>query len=94
MLDPKWIRAEPEVLAARLLKKKFVLDVERLQGLDLQRKTLQLETETLQNERNSRSKAIGKAKAAGEDVSAILESMENMKAELEAKKDQLSALQL
>ena len=94
MLDPKWIRAEPEVLAARLLKKKFVLDVERLQGLDVQRKTLQLETETLQNERNSRSKAIGKAKAAGEDVSAILESMENMKAELEAKKDQLSALQL
>lgn len=93
MLDPKWIRSEPELLAARLLKKKFTLDVARLTHLDSQRKTLQLDTENLQNERNSRSKAIGKAKAAGEDVSAILQSMEHMKAELETKKEQLNALQ-
>ncbi len=93
MLDPKWIRSEPERLAELLKKKKFELDVSRIAALDSQRKALQLETEALQNERNSRSKEIGKAKAAGEDISAIVSSMESMKSELEAKKEQLNALQ-
>jgi len=93
MLDPKWIRSEPEDIARRLLKKKFTLDVKRLSEIDTQRKALQLQTETLQNERNSRSKAIGKAKAAGENVDAILQSMENLKSELELKKDALTVLQ-
>lgn len=93
MLDPKWIRSEPERLAELLKKKKFVLDVSRIAELDSQRKALQLETEALQNERNSRSREIGKAKAAGEDISAILSSMESMKSELEAKKEQLNLLQ-
>lgn len=93
MLDPKWIRSEPARLAELLKKKKFELDVGRIAELDSQRKSLQLETESLQNERNSRSKEIGKAKAAGEDISGILSSMESMKEELEAKKDQLNALQ-
>lgn len=93
MLDPKWIRAEPDQIAAQLKKKNFELDVNRLAELDGQRKSLQLETEALQNERNSRSKEIGKAKAAGEDVSEILASMENMKQELEQKKEQLNTIQ-
>ena len=79
MLDPKKIRNDGELLAQALLKKKFVLDVERLSELDSKRKSLQLETEALQNERNQRSKSIGKAKAAGEDVSEILQSMEGIK---------------
>ncbi|MCG8413712.1 MAG: serine--tRNA ligase [Pseudomonadales bacterium] len=93
MLDPKWIRSEPERIASLLKKKKFELDTNLLAELDSQRKALQLETEALQNERNSRSKEIGKAKAAGEDISEILSSMENMKQELETKKEQLNALQ-
>lgn len=93
MLDPKWIRTEPDRIAERLKTKKFTLDTERLAALDAQRKVLQLETEALQNERNSRSKAIGKAKAAGEDISEILQSMDNMKSELEDKKEQLGKLQ-
>lgn len=93
MLDPKLIRSEPDALATQLLKKKFELDVTLLAALDGQRKQLQLQTEALQNERNSRSKAIGQAKAAGEDISEILQSMESMKSELEDKKDQLAGLQ-
>ncbi len=93
MLDPKWIRSEPERIASLLKKKKFDLDTALLAELDSQRKALQLETEALQNERNSRSKEIGKAKAAGEDISEILSSMENMKQELETRKEQLNALQ-
>ncbi len=93
MLDPKRIRSEVELLASLLKIKNFDLDVEKLSRLDEKRRTLQLETETLQNERNSRSKSIGKAKAAGEDVSEILNSMESIKSDLETKKDQLNEIQ-
>ncbi len=93
MLDPKRIRSEPEELARRLKIKNFNLDTAMLEKLDGERKTLQLETEALQNERNASSKQIGKAKAAGEDITQILAGMENLKGKLEEKKVQLDRLQ-
>ncbi|MEC8356335.1 MAG: serine--tRNA ligase [Pseudomonadota bacterium] len=93
MLDPKWLRSEPGTIATLLKKKKFDLDVELLESLEDARKNLQLETETLQNARNTRSKEIGKAKAAGEDISEILASVEGLKAELEQKKEELAEIQ-
>lgn len=93
MLDPKRLRSEIEELATQLTKKKFVLDTELLESVDSQRKTLQLETESLQNERKLRSKLIGQAKARGEDASEILASMEAINADLEAKKTALTFLQ-
>lgn len=93
MLDAKWIRTEPDAIAAKLKTKKFDLDTELLAKIDATRKVLQSETEALQNERNQRSKAIGKAKAAGEDIGEILSSMDNIKADLENKKDALGKLQ-
>ena len=93
MLDPKIIRSDADLIAKALRKKKFELDVARLAELDSQRKVLQTDTEALQNERNQRSKSIGKAKAAGEDVSEILQSMEGIKSELDTKKEQLNLLQ-
>lgn len=93
MLDPKRLRAEANDLAEQLAKKKFSLDTELLSSLDAQRKELQLQTESLQNERKSRSKLIGQAKAKGEDASEILASMEAINAELEEKKAGLSRLQ-
>jgi len=93
MLDPKWIRSNTDLLAQRLRKKNFDVDVNLLSELDSLRKKLQMETESLQNERNSRSKMIGKAKAAGEDIAEILQSVEGLKAELEQKKEQLQAVQ-
>ena len=80
-------------MATQLAKKKFVLDVQLLESVDSKRKTLQLETESLQNERKSRSKLIGQAKAKGDDATEILASMEVINAELEAKKSALIALQ-
>ena len=93
MLDPKWLRSEPETIATLLKKKKFDLDVELLKSLEVARKSLQLDTETLQNERNTRSKEIGKAKAAGEDISEILASVEGLKEQLEKKKEELAEIQ-
>lgn len=93
MLDPKRIRTEADTVAEKLRIRNFELDVEKLARLDAKRKELQLQTEALQNERNSNSKLIGKAKAAGEDVADILSGMESIKKNLEDKKEQLEQLQ-
>ncbi len=93
MLDPKRIRSEPELLANKLKKKKFRLDIEFLGGLDARRREIQLAAEALQNERNSRSKEIGKAKQEGRDIAEILRSMSDIKSRLEAAQRQLQSLQ-
>ena len=56
MLDQKWIRSELDILAKVLLKKDFKLDVSKVTKMEGKRKELQLQTEALQNERNTRSK--------------------------------------
>ena len=73
MLDIKVLRDDPESVRDRLAVKGYLLDVSRVQALESERKRLQELTETLQNERNTRSKAIGKAKAAGEDIARGLD---------------------
>ncbi len=93
MLDPKLIRNEPENVAERLKKRGFDLDITKIKTLEEQRKTLQIETEKLQNDRNIRSKNIGKAKAAGEDIGPLLEEVENFKTQLEEKKQALTEVQ-
>ena len=71
MLDPKRLRNEPEAVAAALARRGFEFDVAAYVALDGRRKQLQEQTESLQAERNQRSKAIGKAKAAGEDIEPL-----------------------
>ena len=93
MLDPKWTRSQLDTLAKILLKKNFELDVAPLAEMESRRKELQLQTEALQNERNSRSKKIGQGKTSGEDVSELLQGMEAIKKELEEKKESLGKLQ-
>lgn len=94
MLDPKFIRTNPEETAKALLKKGFVLDVASLVALDEERKAVQVKTENLQQERNSRAKAIGQAKAKGEDIEPLLREVDDLKQQLtdaEAKLDDIQA---
>jgi seryl-tRNA synthetase len=93
MLDPRLVRTEPQTVALLLQKRGFVLDIATIEKLETQRKLLQVETEQLQNERNTRSKLIGKAKAAGEDIAPMLADVENMRAQMEEKKSALEAVQ-
>ena len=93
MLDPKLIRNELGVVAKRLKVKNFELNVEQLKEWEGARKDLQLDTEKLQNERNSKSKLIGEAKSQGKDVSAILTDMEDLKSSLDKKKNELVEIQ-
>lgn len=78
MLDPKLLRNEP-LQAAELLKRRgFELDVQQLDALEQERKQAQSEAQRLQTERNSRSKMIGKAKAAGDDITPLLAEVDDL----------------
>ena len=93
MLDPKLFRGDLDELAAQLLKKKYVLDIERIQSLESQRKQLQIDTEMFQNERNIKSKSIGKAKAAGEDIEPLKKEVGELGDKLNASKAALTEVQ-
>ena len=90
MLDPKLIRSDINTVAAALSKRNYTLDIEAFNALESQRKSLQIETEALQAERNSRSKNIGKAKAAGEDIAPLLAEVDDLKGKLENAEQQLA----
>ncbi len=93
MLDAKIVRANAEEIAVKLKKKGYELDIARFNQLEEQRKAIQTKTEELQSERNTRSKNIGKAKAAGEDIAPILAEMNAVGDELEGAKKELKAVQ-
>ena len=93
MLDPKLVRSQPQLIAERLATRGFTLDVSTLESLESRRKTVQTRTETLQAERNSRSKAIGQAKARGEDIQPLLADVDRMGQELNDAKQELEAIQ-
>ncbi|MDH3979268.1 MAG: serine--tRNA ligase [Gammaproteobacteria bacterium] len=93
MLDPRLLRSELETVARQLARRGFTLDTAALQTLEEQRKAIQVQTQELQAERNARSKNIGKAKAAGEDIAPLLKEVEGLGDQLKAKQDELDSLQ-
>ena len=93
MLDPKLIRSDLNSVAEQLKKRNFELDVTALENLENQRKQCQVETENLQNERNTKSKSIGKAKAAGEDIKPLLDEVAGLGQKLDVAKAELSDVQ-
>ncbi|PBI79778.1 serine--tRNA ligase [Ewingella americana] len=93
MLDPNLLRNELDAVAEKLARRGFKLDVETLRSQEERRKVLQVETETLQAERNSRSKSIGQAKARGEDIEPLRLEVNTLGEKLDAAKAELDALQ-
>ncbi|MCC4800408.1 serine--tRNA ligase [Enterovibrio norvegicus] len=93
MLDSKLLRTELDATAEKLARRGFKLDVDTLRDLEEKRKSLQVRTEELQAERNSRSKSIGQAKAKGEDIQPLLAEVENLGDELNKAKAELADLQ-
>lgn len=93
MLDAKYFREELDQTAKKLATRGFDLDVAKLQKLEEQRKEMQVRTEQLQAERNSRSKAIGKAKASGEDIQPLLDAVSDLGEQLDNAKEELKVIQ-
>ncbi len=92
MLDPNLLRNEPDAVAETACWG-FKLDVDKLGALEERRKVLQVKTENLQAERNSRSKSIGQAKARGEEIAHRLE-VNKLGEELDAAKSRAGCYRL
>ena len=72
MLDPALLRGHLADTARRLATRGYTLDIAAFEAIEAERKSVQTETQELQNLRNTRSKAIGQAKAKGEDTTALM----------------------
>jgi seryl-tRNA synthetase len=93
MLDPRLLRSDLENTATRLGRRGYVLDTAAIGALEEQRKAVQTTTQQLQNERNVKSKAIGQAKARGEDTSALMEEVARNASALKQTEADLERLQ-
>jgi seryl-tRNA synthetase len=82
MLDIKLLRADPAAVAANLARRGFVLDVDAYKQLEESRKKLQMRSDELRSERNTQAKAVGMAKAKGQDVALLLAQSQSVIGEL------------
>ena len=92
MIDPKLLRSDPRAVAANLARRGYAFDVDAFEALDEQRKTLQARADELRNTRNTRSKAIGRAKAQGEDVQPLLDEVADLGDRLKATEEAFNEL--
>lgn len=93
MIDPKLLRNTTADVAANLARRGIEFDAAHYLDLEERRKTLQVRTEALRNERNSSAKVIGKAKAQGEDVEPLLAAVRDLGERLESAESELEAVQ-
>ena len=93
MLDPRLFRIDLDFVKEQLNRRSFNFNTEFYAELEARRKDVQVKTQELQNERNSRSKAIGQAKAKGEDVQPLLNQVQHLGDELKAAETALAGIQ-
>lgn len=89
MIDNKMLRTELDSVAEKLAKRGFDLDIGKIKELEDMRKHIQVTVENLQNERNEKSKNIGRLKQAGEDIQPLLKEVSSLGDELGIAKNQL-----
>jgi len=93
MLDPALLRGHLDDVAQRLALRGFELPRTAIEALETQRKAVQMQTQDLQNTRNTRSKAIGIAKGKGEDTAALMAEVAGIADQLKANEQRLGDLQ-
>lgn len=94
MLESKLLRGNIDFVVEQLKRRNFSFDVDEYNELENQRKIIQVQTQELQNLRNTKSKSIGQAKASGENIEPLLEEVSELGDKLNSAKDQLQEIQL
>ncbi len=72
MFDINLLRNDIAATAERMQARNYVIDTVAFEALEAERKSLQIQTQELQQQRNTLSKAVGQAKAAKDDAKAQL----------------------
>jgi seryl-tRNA synthetase len=93
MLSKKQLRNDIKAIEVALKKRNFSFDASALSDLEDRRKKNQIETQEIQNCRNTQSKSIGKAKVAGEDINPLLKAVAGLGDKLDAAKTELQSIQ-
>lgn len=93
MLDPRLLRTDLELVAEQLARRGLILDRARFETLETERKALQIAVQELQNQRNTRSKAIGQTKASGQDIAPLLADVSDLGERLAAADARLGDIQ-
>ncbi len=93
MIDPKLLRQATRDVVQNLARRGEAFDADTYLALEERRKTLQVETQDLQNQRNTRSRDIGKAKAKGEDIAPMLDAVKDLGDRLETRQADLQSVQ-
>ena len=93
MLDAKYVRQNAAAVAENLAKRGFDFNSAEFEALEAERKTLQVDKENLEAERRQRSKAIGQAKAKGEDIQPLLDAVADMGTKADEAKARLTVIQ-
>lgn len=93
MIDQKLLRQSAEEVADNLARRGHEFDADAYLALEEQRRTLQVDTEGLRNERNTSAKNIGKAKATGDDVEPLLAAVKDLRDRLDGSEARLRAVQ-
>lgn len=93
MLDPKLFRTDIEKTAQSLARRGYKLDVQAIAKLEERRKHVQVTTQQYQNERNTKSKAIGQAKAQGLDTVPLMQDVADLGAALKQAETELDRIQ-
>jgi len=93
MIDPKLLRTDLNMVVEKLSNRGFKLELAKVANLENKRKDLQVRTQDLQSLRNNSSKAIGKAKANGEDTAPLLAAVADMGDKLKVAEAELNEVQ-
>jgi len=93
MLDSKLLRGNIDFVVEQLKRRNFTCDVVQYNKLENQRKVIQVQTQDLQNLRNTKSKAIGQAKASGENMQPLLDEVSELGQKLDDAKSKLQDIQ-
>lgn len=92
MIDPKVLRQALDLVKDTVKNRGTSFDFAAWEDLESKRKSLQVDTQELQNKRNALSKSIGQRKAKGEDTAEVMAQVNQIKSELETAEAQLKTL--
>lgn len=93
MLDPQLLRSDPNAVKVAMQRHGSDLDLDVFNALEKQRKDIQVKTQNLQNERNKSAKSIGMAKAKGEEIQPLLDSVSQLGDDLKAAEVEFNEVQ-
>ena len=93
MLDPHLVRNELDNIVNALESRGVKIDKDQIQEIENKRKSIQIETEKLQAQRNIISKEIGELKSKGDDATELFEKVSLIKKQLDDNEEALIKIQ-